>query len=95
MAFWSIHDIWTQERACQILETAWSTGQPLKILADKVAEKTAQDREKMSDFSRQHFEEMKQLMIANDASVRVIAKKNASLSAGIYLSSKSLHQLFG
>ncbi|MCS3432535.1 hypothetical protein [Klebsiella sp. BIGb0407] len=41
----------------------------LKILADKVTEKTAQDWEKISKFSHQHFEEMKQLMIANDASV--------------------------
>ena len=62
-------DIWTLERACQILVTAWSTGQPLKILSDEVAEKTAQDWEKISDFSRQHFEEMKQIIITNDASV--------------------------
>lgn len=62
-------DVWTLERACQILVTAWSTGQPLKILNDEVAEKTAQDWEKISDFSRQHFEEMKQIIIANDASV--------------------------
>jgi len=41
----------------------------LKILSDEVAEKTAQDWEKISDFSRQHFEEMKQIMIVNDASV--------------------------
>jgi ribulose-5-phosphate 4-epimerase/fuculose-1-phosphate aldolase len=32
-------DIWTLERACQILITAWSTGQPLKVLSDAVAEK--------------------------------------------------------
>lgn len=62
-------DIWTLERACQILVTAWSTGQPLKVLSDDVAEKTAQDWEKITDFSRQHFEEMKQIIIANDASV--------------------------
>ncbi|MEN3754514.1 class II aldolase and adducin N-terminal domain-containing protein [Mangrovibacter sp. SLW1] len=62
-------DIWTLERACQILVTAWSTGQPLRVLADDVAEKTAQDWEKIADFSRQHFEEMKQLMIRQDPSV--------------------------
>jgi ribulose-5-phosphate 4-epimerase/fuculose-1-phosphate aldolase len=38
-------DIWTLERACQILVTAWSTGQPLKVLSAAVAEKTAQDWE--------------------------------------------------
>ncbi|PWW04619.1 class II aldolase and adducin N-terminal domain-containing protein [Mangrovibacter plantisponsor] len=62
-------DIWTLERACQILVTAWSTGQPLCVLADEVAEKTAQDWEKIADFSRQHFEEMKQLMIRQDPSL--------------------------
>ncbi|MBS0967312.1 hypothetical protein CYR40_06070 [Chimaeribacter arupi] len=62
-------DIWTLERACQILVTAWSTGRPLKVLSDDVAEKTAQDWEKISDFSRQHFEEMKHLMIEADPSL--------------------------
>ncbi|GFM66947.1 hypothetical protein PSCICJ_30650 [Pseudomonas cichorii] len=62
-------DIWTLERACQILVTAWSTGQPLKILPDAVAEKTARDWEKITDFSHQHFEEMKLLMIQQDPSL--------------------------
>ncbi|MDO6563219.1 class II aldolase and adducin N-terminal domain-containing protein [Amphritea sp. 1_MG-2023] len=62
-------DIWTLERACQILVTAWSTGRPLNILSDEVAEKTARDWEKFADFSRQHFEEMKALMIKQDPSV--------------------------
>jgi len=62
-------DIWTLERACQILVTAWSTGQPLRLLADNVAEKTAKDWEKITDFSRRHFEEMKEMMIQADASV--------------------------
>lgn len=62
-------DIWTLERACQILVTAWSTGQPLRVLSDEVAEKTAQAWEGIDDFSRRHFEEMKQLMIDADPSV--------------------------
>ncbi|WP_282347836.1 class II aldolase and adducin N-terminal domain-containing protein [Pseudomonas sp. PS01301] len=62
-------DIWTLERACQILVTAWSTGQPLKLLADDVAEKTAWDWEKITDFSQRHFEEMKHLMIQADPSL--------------------------
>ncbi|HHS9576053.1 class II aldolase and adducin N-terminal domain-containing protein [Raoultella planticola] len=62
-------DIWTLERACQILVTAWSTGQPLKVLSAEVAEKTAQDWENIADFSRQHFAEMKQLMIDADPSL--------------------------
>lgn len=62
-------DIWTLERACQILVTAWSTGQPLRVLSDEVAEKTAVGWEGIADFSRRHFEEMKQLMIEADGSV--------------------------
>lgn len=62
-------DIWTLERSCQILVTAWSTGQPLRVLSDEVAEKTAKGWEKITDFSRRHFEEMKALMIENDPSV--------------------------
>jgi ribulose-5-phosphate 4-epimerase/fuculose-1-phosphate aldolase len=62
-------DIWTLERACQILVTAWSTGQPLRILSDEVAEKTARGWEGITDFSQQHFEEMKQLMIDADPSL--------------------------
>lgn len=62
-------DIWTLERACQILVTALSTGQPLRVLSDEVAEKTAQGWEKIADFSRRHFEEMKEMMIEVDASL--------------------------
>ncbi|MFM2478672.1 class II aldolase and adducin N-terminal domain-containing protein [Celerinatantimonas sp. MCCC 1A17872] len=62
-------DIWTLERACQILVTALSTGQPLNVLSDEVAEKTAQDWEGIPDFSRQHFEEMKEIIIRQDPSV--------------------------
>ncbi len=62
-------DIWTLERACEIQVKAMSTGQPLNVLSDEVAEKTAKDWEGIEDFSRQHFEEMKQLMIDMDASL--------------------------
>lgn len=62
-------DIWTLERACLIYITALSTGQPLNVLSDEVAEKTAQDWEGIPDFSRQHFEEMKELIIRQDRSV--------------------------
>jgi len=62
-------DIWTLERACQIYVTALSTGQPLRALSDDVAEKTAKGWEKITDFSRRHFEEMKALMIEQDGSL--------------------------
>ena len=62
-------DMYTFERACQILIHAYSTGQTLNILEDHIAEKTAQDWEKIEDFSKAHFEEMKSILIAEDPSV--------------------------
>lgn len=61
-------DIWTLERACQIYTTALSTGRPLHVLADEVAEKTAKDWEKITDFSIAHFEEMKLILAKEDPS---------------------------
>jgi ribulose-5-phosphate 4-epimerase/fuculose-1-phosphate aldolase len=61
-------DIYTIERACQIQVQAYATGQPLKILPDDVAERTAQDWESITDFSIAHFEEMKAILHAEDPS---------------------------
>jgi ribulose-5-phosphate 4-epimerase/fuculose-1-phosphate aldolase len=61
-------DIYTLERACQTLVQAYSTGQPLKVLPDQVAENTAQDWETIADFSAAHFEEMKRVLDAEDPS---------------------------
>jgi len=55
-------DMYTLERACQILTLAYSTGQPLNILSTEVAEKTARDWEGIVDFSIAHFEEMKRIL---------------------------------
>lgn len=62
-------DMYTFERASQILINAYSTGQTLNILNDQVAEKTAQDWEKIADFSIAHFEQMKSILIQEDPSV--------------------------
>jgi ribulose-5-phosphate 4-epimerase/fuculose-1-phosphate aldolase len=61
-------DIYTIERACQVLVQAYSTGQTLKVLPDDVAERTAQDWEQITDFSKAHFEEMKRILDAEDPS---------------------------
>lgn len=61
-------DIYTLERACQVLVQAYATGQPLKVLPDDVAEATAQDWEQLSDFSTAHFEEMKRILDDEDPS---------------------------
>lgn len=55
-------DMYTMERACQILVTAYSTGRELSVLSDDVAERTARDWEKIRDFSIRHFEEMKLIL---------------------------------
>lgn len=61
-------DMYTIERACQILSVAYGTGQPLKILSPEVAEKTARDWEGIRDFSIAHFEEMKCVLDKEDPS---------------------------
>lgn len=61
-------DMYTLERASQILIQAYSTGQALNILDDDIAEKTAKDWEKIEDFSLTHFEEMKSMLMKEDSS---------------------------
>jgi len=55
-------DMYTIERACQILTLAYSTNQPLNLLSAEVAEKTARDWEGIRDFSLAHFDEMKKIL---------------------------------
>ena len=61
-------DMYTMERACEIVTTAYATGQELNVLADDVAEATALDWEGIRDFSREHFEQMKLILDAEDPS---------------------------
>lgn len=63
-------DMYTIERAAQILVQAYSTGQPLNVVSDEVAEQTAQDWEGIVDFSIAHFEEMKLILDEEDPSYR-------------------------
>jgi ribulose-5-phosphate 4-epimerase/fuculose-1-phosphate aldolase len=50
------------ERACQTLVLALSTGKPLRVMSDEVAERTAQDWEHYAPMQFAHFEEMKRLL---------------------------------
>jgi ribulose-5-phosphate 4-epimerase/fuculose-1-phosphate aldolase len=61
-------DMYTLERACQILSIALATGQPLNVLSAETAERTAQDWEGITDFSIAHFEEMKRILDKEDPS---------------------------
>ena len=56
------------ERACQILILAYSTGQPLHVLSDEIAEKTAQDWQDDGAFARAHFAQMKRLLDTEEPS---------------------------
>ena len=54
------------ERACQTLVLAYSTGKPLNVLSDNIAEHTAVGWEAYSDSWYAHFDEMKTVLDAKD-----------------------------
>ena len=56
------------ERACRNLVLAYQTGQPLHVMTPAVAEKTAQEWEADREQFVAHFNEMKLLLDAEDAS---------------------------
>lgn len=56
------------ERACQTLVLAYSTGQPLNIMSDALAEQTAQGWEAYNDSMFAHFDEMKRVLDRQDRS---------------------------
>jgi ribulose-5-phosphate 4-epimerase/fuculose-1-phosphate aldolase len=58
------------ERACRTLLLAYSAGQPLRVLPDAVAEKTALAWEQQGDQAAEHFEQIKALLDATDSSYR-------------------------
>lgn len=55
------------ERACQTLVLAYSTGRPLSVLSDAVAEKTAQSWDDYTGSAEAHFQQTKILMARKDA----------------------------
>lgn len=57
-------ELYYLERACKTLILAYSTGQPLNIMSDELAEQTASDWELYSDSAFSHFDEMKQILAA-------------------------------
>ncbi len=56
------------ERACQTLAIAYSTGQPLNVMSDAVAEKTASEWEDYGGMEEAHFAEMKRILDEEDPS---------------------------
>jgi ribulose-5-phosphate 4-epimerase/fuculose-1-phosphate aldolase len=61
-------DLYYLERACQTLVLAYSTGQPLSVLSDEVAERTARGWEDYKGAAFAHFAEMKRILDAKDPS---------------------------
>lgn len=56
------------ERACRTIMLAYGSGQPIAIIADEIAEKTATDWEKYKPDGLVHFEETKMAMLGDDTS---------------------------
>ena len=56
------------ERACRTLVLAYSTGQPLNVMPDDLAEATARDWEDYPGMAEAHFEELKLGLDAKDPS---------------------------
>jgi ribulose-5-phosphate 4-epimerase/fuculose-1-phosphate aldolase len=62
-------ELYYLERACQTLVLAYSTGRPLNLLSDELAERTARGWADYADASAAaHFAEMKRLLDAKDSS---------------------------
>ena len=58
------------ERAAKTMVLAYSTGQPLSIMSDDLAEETAQSWELYSDSAFAHFEQLKEILDKTDSSFR-------------------------
>ena len=50
------------ERAAETYIKALSTGQPLRVLSEEIAEKTAQEIEEYDDQSHRHFSDLKEIL---------------------------------
>ena len=61
-------ELYYLERACQTLVLAYSTGKPLNVMSDKVAERTAHDWDLYTESAFVHFEEMKKVLDRKDPS---------------------------
>ncbi|MCL6707244.1 class II aldolase and adducin N-terminal domain-containing protein [Pseudomonas sp. R2.Fl] len=56
------------ERAAQTMILAYSTGQPLSVMSDELAERTARDWDDYKGAETAHFEEMKRVLDREDPS---------------------------
>ena len=61
-------DLYYLERACRTLVLAYSTGQPLNVMPDELAERTARDWDDYKGMAFAHFEELKAMLDERDPS---------------------------
>lgn len=66
----AFEDLYFLERAARTLVLAYSTGQPLKILPDEIAERTARSWEDYRGAAFAHFRDLQQLLDMQDSSYR-------------------------
>lgn len=59
-------DLYYLERACKTLILAYSTGKPLNVMSDNLAEHTARGWEAYADSAQSHFCEMKRILDDED-----------------------------
>jgi ribulose-5-phosphate 4-epimerase/fuculose-1-phosphate aldolase len=66
----AFEELYFLERAAKTLVLAYSTGQPLNVLSDEVAEKTAQCWDEYRDSAFAHFRDLKYMLDKRDSSYR-------------------------
>lgn len=66
----AFEELYFLERAAKTLVLAYSTGQPLNVLADEVAEKTARCWDDYRDSAFAHFRDLKTMLDKRDPSYR-------------------------
>lgn len=66
----AFENLYFLERAAKTLMRAYSTGQPLNIIPDEIAENVAQEEPFIKGLAKGHFEYLKSMLDEQDASYR-------------------------
>lgn len=66
----AFEDLYYLEKACQTMILAYSTGQPLNVLPDDLAEETAASWDEFRGMGYSHFEQLKGMLDKKDPSYR-------------------------
>jgi ribulose-5-phosphate 4-epimerase/fuculose-1-phosphate aldolase len=66
----AFEDLYFLERAARTMVVAYSTGRPLKVLPDEIAERTARSWDDYRDAAFAHFRDLQRLLDERDSSYR-------------------------